>query len=69
MQKDAKMRQMDTPGSRSTTAYTETYFVLPYSGVAAIWSSDLNTPSNSPVISEIKRCLDRYMTVQMSGFG
>ena len=36
------------------------------------WSSDLNNlmnnPSNSPVISE-KGCLDRYVAVQMSGFG
>ena len=37
-------------------AYNKTYFVLPYMGVAVILARDLNnllnTPSNSPVISE-----------------
>ena len=36
-------------------AYNETYFVLPYMGVAAILVNNLmNTPSKSPVISEKK---------------
>ena len=42
--------------SKSTTAYNKTYFVLPFMGLQPFWSSDLknlmNTPSNSPVISE-----------------
>ena len=41
-------------------------------GSQPFWSSDLNNlmnnPSNSAVISE-KRCLDRYVAVQMSGLG
>ena len=41
-------------------------------GLQPFWSSYLNnlmnTPSNSPMISE-KRCLDRCVAVQMSGFG
>ena len=46
----------------------EQILFLPYT----FWSSDLNNlmnnPSNSPVISE-KKCLDRYVAVQMSGLG
>ena len=46
--------------SRSTTAYNEINFVLPYTcmGLQPFWASDLNNlmnnPSNSPVISEKK---------------
>ena len=47
----------------------EQIWFLPYT----FWSSDLNNlmnnPSNSPVISDKKRCLDRYVAVQMSGLG
>ena len=46
----------------------EQILFLPYT----FWSSDLNNlmnnPSNSPVISE-KKCLDRYVAVQMSCLG
>ena len=41
-------------------------------GLQPFWSSDLNNllnnPSNSLVISE-KKCLDRCVAAQMSGFG
>ena len=36
-------------------------------GLQPFWSTNLKQ-SNSPVISE-KRCLDRYVVVQMSGLG
>ena len=51
--------------------YDEAYFVL--WGLRPFWSSDLennlmNTPSNSPVVSE-EKMLDGYVAVQMSGLG
>ena len=33
-------------------AYNKTNFVFPYMGVAAILVNLMNTPSNSPIISE-----------------
>ena len=41
---------------------------LQFMGVAAIWSSDLKQ-SNELSIKQRKTCLDRYVTVQMSGLG
>ena len=53
-------------------AYNETYFVLLYRGVVAIWLSDLKQSTEyslkQPRDSE-KRCFDRYVAVQMSGLG
>ena len=57
-------------------SYNETYFVLPYMGICCYGhfcqktqNKVMNTPSNNPLISEEKKCLDRYVAVQMCGLG
>ena len=53
-------------------AYNETYFVFPYMGVAAIWSSDLEKSNEYTIKQPSDFCikiLDRNVTIQMSGLG